>query len=143
MDYDYTYYDDYTTCDTEGINGNCGLECRVFKRGKETLGSLPLMQYTPSNIVSVWMSRFADEAYSIEDLGKQLDNAISWLSENALCDLENNIIATATKFTRLVADNQTRYKGREGSRNKLVNFCEVFKQVTKIHTEMNAALKAA
>lgn len=110
---------------------------------KETLGSLPLMQYTLSNIVSVWMSRFADESYSIEDLGKQLDNAISWLAENALCDLENNIIATATKFTRLVADNQTRYKGREGSRNKLVNFCEVFKQVTKIHTEMNAALKAA
>ena len=33
MDYDYTYYDDYATCDTEGINGNCGLECRVFKRG--------------------------------------------------------------------------------------------------------------
>ena len=96
-----------------------------------------------SNIVSVWMSRFADESYAIEDLGKQLDNAISWLSENALCDLENNIIATATKFTRLVADNQIRYKGREGSRNKLVNLCEVFKQVTKIHAEMNAALKSA
>ena len=110
---------------------------------KDTLESLPLMQYTLSNIVSVWMSRFADESYAIEDLGKQLDNAISWLSENALCDLENNIIATATKFTRLVADNQTRYKGREGSRNKLINLCEVFKQVTKIHTEMNAALKAA
>ena len=92
MDYNYTYYDDYATCDTEGMGGNCGFECRVFKRGNCKIAGEFITE--PETIKLLWnenreiLERYTETEFVVESF-IDLHNPTS--EELIMFNLEHNL----------------------------------------------------